>query len=279
MAQKPTARSASVIPFRPSARVTGPSIPLPLPLGATALSTEPLLTALDLSGKIKVIFVIGRGRLGKTKWSRWAVEVMDGRGGTAIVAAADPINRSIRNHVDGIAEPEENGEDYVRDWLRDLLMHAMEYRRNVIVDLGGGNTSLSALMKRMPDMVKVLSDGGIEAVAIHLIGPDPHDLVPLALAEAEGFQPAATALILNEAHGRRSAFGDVINYPTFQAAIARGAVQLWMPWMDKDGVAACSTMRFHDAATKAGPFTASVVRAWLDRMGREMQPIASWLPE
>jgi hypothetical protein len=30
---------------------------------------------------------------------------------------------------------------------------------------------------------------------------------------------------------------------------------------------------------KAGPFTASAVQTWLRKMGEEMAPIASWIPE
>ncbi len=283
MAQKPTpTRSASVIPFRPFTRAALPTAPLPLPMtaGRSALSEAPP-AAIDLSGKRKAWFFIGRGRIGKTTLARWVAETMDQRGGSAIIAAADPVNRSLRVFVDNVAEPPSANPEDVKDWLRDLLQTATEKSLNAMIDLGGGNTSLSALLAEMPDLAKVLSDGGVEPVAIHVVGTAPHDLVPLAITEGEGFQPAATAIVLNETHGRRTRFDPILNHPTFQAAIDRGAIKLWMPQLTPDAAELCDAngWHYHDALTKAGPFTASSVKMWLDRMAKEMQPIVSWIPE
>ena len=96
---------------------------------------------------------------------------------------------------------------------------------------------------------------------MHVTGPDLHDLVTMAVTETEGFRPRATAVVLNEAHGQRPRFDQVLQHPAFQAAVERGAVPLWMPCL------------------KAGPFTASAVQTWLRKMGEEMAPIASWIPE
>ena len=285
MAQQPTGptKSASVIPFRPGTRQALPTAVLPLPqsAGSIALADPPMPMGIDLSGKRKAWFFIGRGRIGKTTLARWVVETMDQRGGSAIIAAADPVNRSLRVFVDNVAEPPSTNPDDVKDWLRDLLQTATEQRLNAMIDLGGGSTSLSALLAEMPDLATVMSAGGVEPVAVHVVGTAPHDLVPLAITEAEGFQPAATAIVLNETHGRRANFAPIINHPTYQAAIARGAIQLWMPRLTPDAAATCDAneWHYHDAVSKAGPFTASSIKTWLDTMAREMQPIASWFPE
>ena len=281
----------SIIPFRPAARAVLPPTPLPLPpsvalAGCTVPTEVPRQVGIDLSGKRKAWFMLGRGRIGKTTLTRWVAETTELRGGSAIFAAADPVNRSLRAFLSGVAEPPTSNPEDVKDWLRDLLGAAMEGQANAVIDLGGGNTSLSFLLAEIPDLTAILTAGGIEPVAVHVVGSDPHDLVPLAIAEAEGFQPAATAIILNEAHGRRQRFDQVLAHPTLRAAVDRGAIVLWMPLLTPDAARQCdaSAWHYHDVVTKggltkAGPFTVSSVQTWLRRMGEELQPIASWMPE
>jgi hypothetical protein len=238
--------------------------------------------ALDLTGKHKAIFLIGRGRIGKTTLTRWMAETIENRGGgPTVIAAADPTNRSLRVFLDDVVEPPSADPEEAKEWLRELLQYVMEEKANALVDLGGGNTTLSALLRDMPNLADVLAEGGIEPVAIHVLGTDPHDLVPLAMAEGEGFRPRATALVLNEAHGRRHRFDQVMAHPAFQAAMGRGAVKLWMPLLTPDAARQCdaNAWHYHDIQNKAGPFTRSSVQTWLRRMGEEFQPIASWLPE
>jgi hypothetical protein len=119
-----------------------------------------------------------------------------------------------------------------------------------------------------------------QPVAIHVVGADPHDLVPLAMTEAEGFQPAATAIVLNETHAQRFRFDQVLQHPAFQAAVQRGAVPLWMPRLNADAAGQCDAngWRYHDVQTKAGPFTASAVQTWLRTMTQQFSPISTWLP-
>jgi hypothetical protein len=277
----PLAQKPSVIPFRPLARPVMPATVLPLPTGAVVPEVVERPAAIDLAGKRKVWFLIGRGRIGKTTFTRWAAETMSAQGGSAVVAAADPVNRSLRVFLNDVAEPPSSDPGEVKDWLRELLLAAMEEKFSALIDLGGGSTALSALLGDMPDLADVLTQGGIEPVAIHIVGPDPHDLVPLALAEAEGFRPRATAIVLNEVHGRRHRFGQVLRDKTLQAALERGAIQLWMPQLTPDAARLCDAhaWHYHDVKGRADAFTASSVLTWLRRMEEEMAPILSWLPE
>lgn len=279
MAQTP---KSAAIPFRPAARAPMSSSVLPMPPGSAA-TQAPVETppGMDLSGKCKAWFLIGRGRIGKTTFARWLSETMDQRGGSAIIAAADPVNRSLRQFLDNVAEPASADPEEVKNWLRALLEYQVEEKLNSIIDLGGGNTSLSALLAEMPDLTEVLSHGGVEAIACHVIGSDPHDCVPLALTEAEGFRPKATVIVLNEAHGHRPRFDQVLAQAEVRAAIDRGAVQLWMPRLNGDAARQCdaNSWRYYQVRDKAGPFTASAVQTWLRRMGAEFEPIKTWLPE
>jgi hypothetical protein len=124
----------------------------------------------DLTGKVKANFFIGRGRTGKTTLARWAYEGLAERGGTTIIAAADPVNRTLVNYLDGVAQPLSTDPLEVRDWLIVLLQHAMSEKLSVMVDLGGGDTSLIELLKVLPNLVTLMAEGGMEAVAIHVMG-------------------------------------------------------------------------------------------------------------
>jgi hypothetical protein len=274
---KPT---SPAIPFRPSARAAMPVASLPMPPTTTVDKVE-LPTAVDLTAKKKAWFLIGRGRIEKTTFARWLVETMGQRGGSAIIAACDPVNRSLRQFMNNVAEPPSTDPIEVRDWLRDLLQFQMDEGLNSIIDLGGGNTSLSALLAEMPDLHEVLEQGGVTPVAIHVVGSDPHDAVPLAVTEAEGFRPTATVVLCNEAHGRRTRFDQMLAMPEVQAVLDRGGIQLWMPMLSPDAAKQCDAhgWRYYDVRTKAGPFVASAVQTWLRRMGEEMAPIMTWLPE
>jgi hypothetical protein len=236
---------------------------------------------LDLSGKRKAWFFIGRGRIGKTTLARWAVEIMAQRGGSALIAAADPTHRRLRPFVDNVAEPQSSETGEVRDWLRDLLQHAMENDLNAIIDFGGGSTSLLDLLHELPDLADVLASGRIEPVAVHVIGADAHDLVPLAATEAAGFQPKATVLVLNERHGRREKFDTVLQHPAFREVVTRGAQVIWMPILTPDIAQLCDNRAWHylDARRVAGPFAASAIHNWLRRMNEGLAPITTWLPE
>jgi hypothetical protein len=149
-----------------------------------------------------------------------------------------------------------------------------------MIDLGGGNTSLSALLRYMPDLAGALSSHGIEPVAVYMLGTDPQDLVPLAMMEAAGFKPTATAIVCNERDAPRRRFDQVLQHPAFQAAVERGAVPLWMPRLNPDAVEQCDAYhwRYHDAGDKAGPFVASSVHTWLRTMAKQFAPIVSWIP-
>ena len=145
MAQKPKLPSdlpspepSSTVVFARFGRPKLPHATLPLPSATVTPTLVETPPALDLSGKRKVLFFIGRGRIGKTTLVRWMAEVMDEKGATAIVAAADPTNRTLRIFRDNIAEPDSEDPDEVRDWLRDLLQHVMDNKLNAMIDLGGG---------------------------------------------------------------------------------------------------------------------------------------------
>lgn len=236
----------------------------------------------DLSGKPKALFFIGRGRVGKTHLLRWAAETVAERGGDFIVSAADPTNRVLVNYLDDVAQPPTTDPIEVRDWLLSLLQHVMSQNTSLMIDLGGGDTSLTELLKVLPNLAELLEEGGLVPVALHLVGTDAHDLHALTTTEQMGFQPKATAIVLNEVYargGQRYRFDDVTSHPVYQAATNRGAVPIWMPALIEEVARYCARDggRFLDLP-KSKPFFAQALKNWLGAMSAEFSPIATWWP-
>lgn len=287
----------NVIQFRTRPNFEGEDeLPVGLPPTSTA---QPLVArsdaGIDLAKRPKVWFAIGPGRSGKTMLLRWAAEMSASLGGTAIVAAADPQNRSLKNYFDNVAEPPTNDAMATSRWLEALLRHTMEEQASALVDLGGGDTALHKLLAAVPDLAGALEAAGVAPVAVYTLGPRVDDLAALASFEALGFRPAATVLIRNEGLAdatadREDAFARVLRHSAYRSAVARGAVEIWMPRLDaavaqEIEAKRVSFLQARDAlspegrkVTPLGPFDRSRVRHWLNTMAAEMAPILSWLP-
>jgi hypothetical protein len=249
----------------------------------------------DLTGKPKLWFVSGPGRSGKTTYLRWVAEQASNRGGDYALAAMDPANRSLKNYVEDVAEPPTNDAAAVTKWLEGLVEQVLREKITTLVDCGGGDTALYRLVSAVPSLADDILTAGVAPVAIYLLGPRTDDLAVLTTFERAGFQPAATALVLNVGLAdptveREASFSRVRRHSTYRAAIERGAIELWMPWLDRAVVGDIEAKRVsfvqaRDAVSPEGrtvaplgPFNRARVRLWLDGMAAEMAPIRTWLP-
>lgn len=196
-------------------------------------------------------------------------------------AAADPVNRSLSMFLSPVAEPPSGDPSEVAAWLQGLVGYTMK-GNSALVDLGGGDTSLSRLLQSWPSMAADMEQSDCSPVAIHLIGPDEHDLVPLSVMEGEGmrFAPQATALVFNEALGTRPEFARVLQHSVVRTAIERGAVPIWFPKLSSAAIRLVDARRlsFTQAAEELGLLAGVPVRVWLDAVTREFAPIATWVP-
>ncbi len=118
-------------------------------------------------------------------------------------------------------------------------------------------------------------------VAIHLIGPEEHDLVPPAAMEGEQegarFAPQATALVFNEALGTRPEFARVLQHSVIRKAIERGAVPVWFPKLSPAAIRLVDAPGLHPGRREAGG-RCSRVRVWLEAVARQFAPVATWVP-
>ena len=260
---------------------------------ASKVAAEASQTALDLTGKPKVIFLIGAGNTGKTTMARWMAERFMAASREGLLAAIDPENRELGSYFEGVHEPPSFEPAAVLAWLERFLGHAMERKLTAAIDLGGGDTTLSRLVASTPLLVDVLRDAGVEPVAFYVLSPRVSDLTALDTLERAGFQPTATALILNDGRtdptaSAEAAWATTRAHSVFRAAVERGVVVLRMPRLipakgveDRRITFAQARDGTAPAARKIvplGPFDRSRVAHWLATMDTSFAPVASWLP-
>ncbi|SHK26672.1 hypothetical protein SAMN02745194_04574 [Roseomonas rosea] len=272
------------IPVGPAAR--------PREDAAMALPTAP---AVDLGDGPKALFVMGPGRSGKTTLLRYILEEARPGKPAPIAAALDPQNRSLASFVNDVAQPDTTDPVGVARWAEELLGFVMAEKQSALLDMGGGDLSMGKLLEDVPDLAGSLEESGVQPVALYTLSPRVDDLGVLAGYEAQGFQPKATALILNAGLAdptmpREDAFARVLRHSAFRTAVERGAVTIWMPRLDA-GVAAeieGKRLRFGQArdgqaptdqpGAILGPFDRSRVRKWMADMAAALLPIRSWIP-
>jgi hypothetical protein len=248
---------------------------------------------IDLSDRPKVLMGIGAGNTGKTSLLRWFTEQLLARRSTARLAAVDPENRELKDYFLDVLEPNSHDPDRVARWLQAFLARVIETKASALIDFGGGDTSLGRLVAEAPDLVAMLEEGGVTPVAVYLFGSRIADLSPLATLERAGFQPRATALVLNEGRIDPTAdpeieFAQLRRHSTYRAAIDRGAVEIRMPRLSVAKLVEDRRIKFSNARDGISPegrqvvplgmFQKSAVRAWLTRMDAAFAPIASWVP-
>ena len=231
----------------------------------------------DLSGRPKVWFVVGRGRIGKTTLIRWATETADRTDADFVSVAADPTNRSLRDFR-SVAEPPANDPAETASWLLSIISALKAEKASGFVDLGGGDTALRRMLDIEPDLCETMERDGLAPVAVYVLGPDDHDLTPVAELESAGFRPPYVALVLNEAMGTPREFERITNYSTFRALQERGAVVLRMPKMVPAAMRLINAKRQTFEAASRDILHGAPVRTWLKQMEHQFSPIASWMP-
>jgi hypothetical protein len=272
-------------------RDSGPELNV---LGAGRKMAGPIEAAsgIDLSNKKKVIFWIGRGKTGKTTGIRWSAEAAILNGVTLLMADMDPTNDTFSQYIDNVARPSDVADPALSlKWLDKLLQHALQHGISLLVDLGGGDTTLRRLVTQLPDLVEMFEAHGFAVVVFYTVGPQEEDLSPLATMEGLGFRPSATAIVLNEAMPevgelREHAFARILYHSAFLAALGAGAVPIWMPKLLPAHQIEIRRLHFRDAAggqtgqgkTPLGPFDRSRVLNWLQAMDANFAGVKTWLP-
>jgi hypothetical protein len=257
-----------------------PETPLSAPrLTQEALPAPSLASAVDLSGKPRVVMTFGAGRSGKSTFLRWTVErAIDRDGETgAVLATVDALRPTLQRFFPSAIVPKQP------DGLERLISRLIELKRTAAIDFGA-DASLVPLLTQVPNMHQMMLDHGVEPVVLYLLSPRSADLTVLMAMEAARFQPTATALILNMGtmvgQDPEGEFGQLRRHSVYKAAVERGAVEIWMPRLFAAKAVEDRGIAFRKAVGADGGlglFDRSRVANWLTAMDLACAPIASWL--
>lgn len=240
-------------------------------------------SAVDLAKMARVWMLIGRGGSGKTLLARWlGGQIAQARSlDQTVLAALDPTNRTLTQFFENVEQPGSQNTGEASDFLRKLVKFTQSKRLDGIWDFGGGDVSLADLIRLSPQFDRALEQDGVAPIAAYLLTPAVDDIAILHSFEERGFQPKATALILNMGRADRfSAFGGLRAQPAYKAALARGAVEIIMPRLEPEDLALSVERRrkhFFEAA-QGITMDAMMMRVWLKAMDDAFAPVASWLP-
>ena len=276
---KPALEPAQVLTFRRIGE--RPVSPVEIAVSAGARSVAPITStpAADLAGNAPFVFLIGAGNTGKTTVARYIIERAHTAGRQAMLAAMDPINRSLTQYFDGVEQPQTSEPAESANFLRELLTFSMSGKHPSIVDTGAGDTSLGAVYAEMPDLETDLAAVGIAPVALYTLSERIDDLGPFLKLR---FQPKATAFICNLGltSSGPDAFRTSLEQPAVREAIEVGARVIYMPYLDRVVVKQIELerMSFGDASKKLAGVQSMQVRAWLRAMDTALGGVASWLP-
>ena len=232
----------------------------------------------NLSAKTKAVFFIGRGKTGKTTTARFLAERWAGSGKAFALLDADRTNAVLHQYFDAVEHPPFADDASVAAWITDTVLETIADRTNILIDLGGGDTTLAHLIETVPGFVGEAESCGGAVIACCTLGSEQDDLMPIAKLDTMGFRPTATALLLHQAGLKiplnNNSFTAIHNaapilVPVLQAAAA--VENRRMTYQDaRDGIS-------EPGMTPIGPFLRLAIRDWMLKMAAALEPIQSWL--
>jgi len=232
----------------------------------------------------KLVVTHGRGGTGKSTFVRVMFERAQSAGRPPILADADRTNATLQAFFKGVVRPDYPDERTVHDWLDAVVNQQAADKVTVVLDMGGGDQVFKRFAMELR-LAELLDEAGIMPVALHFIGPDLDDLSYLNdIEQSKAFCPPATALILNEGlikdgRPKEAAFSEIRAHTIFQAAIRRGAREVWFPRLGCMQEVNSRRLSFANAeAAELGLTNRQRVAIWRRVVEQAIQPIAEWLP-
>lgn len=262
-----------------------PETPMVIPRVSTenVVQVARAQTAVDLTGQHKLVMAFGPGRSGKTTLLRWIAERAIQGERPLSLATADagrPTLRRFFPDTDGPDVPEQ-----AQAWLERMFTALMRQQTTVAIDFSA-DMNLSSLLRHAPNLHETLEGVGVAPVALYMLTTRSSDLTVLHAMEEAGFKPQATALVLNlgtidEGRDPTAEFAQLRRNSVYRSAVARGAVEIWMPRFYaarqvEDRGMSFSTARMPSSGISI--FDQSRTVHWLEAMETAFGPILTWLP-
>lgn len=242
-----------------------------------------------VSGKTKIIFFIGRGRTGKSTNIRYHIAQLARKQKNFIALDADKTNPVLGQYIGGVGMPPSYEDEAIASWLSETILSAIPHGIHVLVDFGGGDTSLAYVVRFLPHIVGSIEQMGGAVVTCCALGTSVDDLSPFANLYNLGFRPTATAFLFNEAAAptlHPSSFADIQAHSFYRRLTdEHAAVSLLIPALKVAQAVEARRLNFFDAKEGAQPDTQApplrlfeqlILGGWLANMEQVYQPVGSW---
>lgn len=201
-----------------------------------------------------LLVTAGRQRVGKTVFLNTVAQFLKERNSDVVLWNGDQMN--VTNnlgifHAD-VDEPASHEPGDGKTWLDERLGHIAEHGYDAILDVGGGDTAFTRLVKEL-NISEMLGDVGIRVVLANLMGPDPADVDYLAgFLAARRFRPEDILIILNGGLVNSdvlalNAFRPVTSHPVIRHAVDNGAELHVFPSLGCMGAVTERGLSFRDA--------------------------------
>ncbi|WP_158803417.1 hypothetical protein [Acidisoma sp. L85] len=203
-----------------------------------------------------ILFIgVGRQRVGKTTFLNTIIQAMREQGAELVIWNADLLNVTYNLPLfhEDVLEPPSADFDDVKSWLEERIQDQIDGQYNAFLDVGGGDTPLSRIVREIP-IVQTLERQGIRVVLAHVIGPEQADVDYLRHFTAqELFAPEATLIVLNaglimSGRSASNAFTSIKSHPIVTDALVQGAKLVMMPPLSCMSQVTDRGLTFSDAA-------------------------------
>lgn len=257
----------------------------------------------DLKGLAPVWALLGSGDAGKTTVARALAGKQAERHAESlkrtILLASDPGARLFGEFFEGVMTPPGRDIAGVVEWQRKVFGSLARAKAAGLFaggyfDLGADAIAFGELIASGPTLPGQLREEGIALIGAYVLTPATDDIGLLKEHRRFGFEPAATALVLNlgRADGP-GAFEPLRRTPEYRRAVERGAVELWWPRLAPQELALQIEGRrflFHEARDGIVPpgnpnppiagMYRPVLRRHIEMVDEEIAPLeaASWMP-
>ncbi len=249
------------------------------------MHTNTVMNIGDQASRRRLILALGRGKSGKTMWSRWLVETMRGRGVSPVAADADWSTPGLSRHDEGAvrlsSEPQAD-----RSWWKTVLANGEELAgRPVVVDFSLDVGLVRKVDPEGTNFAERYTPLGFGVTKVVFFAPDVGDVATF-LNIGAAVTAASTLLVLNEgAIGSRKSdrFDAVLAHPDIREAVEKGASVVRMPELHLDQGRVSEIVNLKAFAegdrdeAKPLSFERHAVRTWFGRMEEAFAPFGGVL--
>lgn len=241
-----------------------------------------------------LIVAVGRGRVGKTTFLNIVGQRFRERGAKLDVWNIDPHGESgsIDAFFPDVRRPDYAGIDDRRGWLERAIEEQSASRRDVLLDVGGGDLVLQTMLDDL-DLSAVAETMGVRVVIAQLVGPivadiDHFDATIVGTGTNVEMLFVMNAGLIRGDTSPMKAFEPIFGSSVIKEARAKGAVVVTLPQLRCLDAVLERGLKFRDAADRKTPagvaplsiFDVSRVYKWwtegLDATFNRIPP--EWLP-